>query len=69
MKAGSEMAEFLGIGWGYPIEWDKNREGFATAEYEESIRQSIWIILSTAPGERVMRQQRRHSGYGRASRA
>jgi phage baseplate assembly protein W len=49
------MAEFLGIGWGYPIEWDKNREGFATAEYEESIRQSIWIILSTAPGERVMR--------------
>lgn len=49
------MAEFLGRGWGYPIAWDESREGFATAEYEESIRQSIWIILSTAPGERVMR--------------
>jgi uncharacterized protein len=49
------MAEFLGVGWGYPIEWDTSREGFATAEYEESIRQAIWIILSTAPGERVMR--------------
>ena len=25
------------------------------AEYEESVHQSIWIILGTAPGERVMR--------------
>jgi phage baseplate assembly protein W len=25
------------------------------ARYEESIRESIWIILGTAPGERVMR--------------
>lgn len=27
----------------------------AVAVYEESIRQSIWIILSTAKGERAMR--------------
>jgi phage baseplate assembly protein W len=49
------MAEFLGVGWGFPVEWDENKECFVIAEYEESIRQAIRIILSTAPGERVMR--------------
>jgi len=49
------MAEFLGKGWGFPIERDESKERFADAVYEESIRQSIWIILSTARGERVMR--------------
>lgn len=49
------MAEFLGVGWGFPVQWDESKERFAIAEYEESIRQSIRIILSTAQGERVMR--------------
>jgi phage baseplate assembly protein W len=49
------MAEFLGVGWGFPIQWDKSQERFAVAQYEESIRQAIRIILSTALGERVMR--------------
>ena len=49
------MAEFLGVGWGFPVEWDENKERFVIAEYEESIRQAIRIILSTALGERVMR--------------
>jgi phage baseplate assembly protein W len=49
------MAEFLGVGWGFPIQWDENQESFAIAEYEESIRQAIRIILYTALGERVMR--------------
>jgi phage baseplate assembly protein W len=46
----------LGIGWGFPIEADSKAEArFRIAEYEESVRQSIWIILSTAKGERAMR--------------
>lgn len=49
------MAEFLGKGWRFPIERDESKERFAMAEYEESIRQAIRIILSTALGERVMR--------------
>jgi phage baseplate assembly protein W len=49
------MAEFLGVGWGFPVAWDESKERFAIAEFEESVRQSIRIILSTAPGERVMR--------------
>ena len=84
------MANFFGVGWGFPVGKEKVPVGkelipvgkeqaplvkeqaplakeeapvarekavnrFALAEYEESIRQSIRIILSTAKGERVMR--------------
>jgi uncharacterized protein len=49
------MAKFLGIGWGFPIKKDKKTHRLALAAYEESIKQAIWIIISTARGERVMR--------------
>ena len=45
---------FLGSGWGFPISVDE-RGRLRTAAYEESVRQSVWIILGTAKGERVMR--------------
>lgn len=45
---------FLGRGLSFPIR--QEREGnFQTADYEESVRQSVFLILSTAKGERVMR--------------
>lgn len=44
----------LGIGIGYPVSVDETGS-FALAAYEESVRQSVWIILGTAKGERVMR--------------
>lgn len=45
---------FLGKGWQFPVALD---EGGAVevAAYEDSVRQSIWVILGTAKGERVMR--------------
>jgi phage baseplate assembly protein W len=47
--------DFLGRGWEFPVDIDP-RTGFVrTVQYEEDIRQSIMIILETAPGERVMR--------------
>ena len=49
---------FLGVGWNFPLEFeqlDGARRSIRLAEYEESIRQSIRIILETARGERVMR--------------
>ena len=49
------MAKFLGVGWQFPVTLDTDKQGFALAEYEESVRQSILIILNTAKGERVMR--------------
>jgi hypothetical protein len=44
---------FLGAGWSFPLEFSDGRAKLA--RYEESIRQSILIILSTARGERIMR--------------
>jgi uncharacterized protein len=55
----SGQEDFRGVGWGWPLrvggadEPDAGR--IALARYEESIRQSILLILGTAPGERVMR--------------
>jgi uncharacterized protein len=46
--------EFLGVGWAWPVEQTEDGE-IALARYEESVRQSVWIILGTSPGERVMR--------------
>jgi phage baseplate assembly protein W len=47
----------LGVGWGFPIKPEDSsaRDRISVAEYEESVRQSILIILSTAKGERAMR--------------
>jgi len=43
----------LGKGWAFPIK--PNAAGrLSFASDDEKIRQSIWLILSTAPGERVM---------------
>jgi phage baseplate assembly protein W len=46
---------FLGIGTGFPLALDAKAHGVIRAEYEESVRQSILMILGTAKGERVMR--------------
>jgi len=47
--------EFLGTGWNFPIALDEGRQVRMTSDGEEGIRQSIWMILSTSPGERLMR--------------
>lgn len=46
-------ASFLGIGWKFPVSLENG--GVDMAVYEESIRESIWIVLATARGERKMR--------------
>jgi phage baseplate assembly protein W len=50
-----ERKEFLGRGWAFPVVLDPRTGLVLGVEYEEDIRQSIMIILETAPGERVMR--------------
>jgi hypothetical protein len=47
--------EFLGRGWKFPVSVDAKTGRISMSEYEQDIRESIWIILSTAKGERVMR--------------
>jgi hypothetical protein len=46
--------EFLGVGWKSPVQRDSQGE-IALSRYEEDIQEALWIILSTAPGERLMR--------------
>jgi phage baseplate assembly protein W len=45
----------LGRGWGFPVQLDDKEGTIRLSEYDQDIRESIWIILSTAKGERVMR--------------
>lgn len=47
---------FLGRGWSFPVRPGAGGRLTFAAE-ETKIRQSLWIILSTAPGERQMRPE------------
>lgn len=48
-----EKVDFLGRGWKFPVEIDDGKIVFS--EGEDSIRESIIIILGTVKGERIMR--------------
>jgi uncharacterized protein len=48
-----EDADFLGSGWSLPSLVEERR--FSLSSAEANILESIWIILATAPGERLMR--------------
>jgi phage baseplate assembly protein W len=46
---------FLGRGWAFPVRLDQDQHVLLTAGGDQAICQSIWMILGTARGERVMR--------------
>ena len=46
--------DFLGSGWAFPVQHERNC-AIALNEDDDNIQDSIWIILATAPGERIMR--------------
>jgi phage baseplate assembly protein W len=48
-------SDLLGRGWNFPIGLDGDDQIELTPDGEEGIRQSIWTILGTSPGERLMR--------------
>jgi uncharacterized protein len=45
--------DFLGIGWKFPLQVTPSGR-IAQSRYEQRIEESIYLILSTAKGERVM---------------
>jgi uncharacterized protein len=45
---------FLGKGIAFPFAIDEHG-ALQHAAYEDSVQQSVWVVLSTAKGERVMR--------------
>lgn len=48
-----DTREFLGIGWKFPLQVTASGS-VAQSRYEQRIEESIYLILSTARGERVM---------------
>lgn len=45
---------FLGTGWSFPPEFNKRVSGVMMVSEDDDIRESLTILLSTAPGERTM---------------
>ena len=52
-QAGGNQRDFLGVGWKFPLQVTPGRQ-IAQARYEQRIEESIYLILSTSKGERVM---------------
>jgi phage baseplate assembly protein W len=50
----SNERDFLGKGLRFPVSVNLNG-GVSSSALDENVRQSIFIILGTAPGERIMR--------------
>lgn len=48
--------EHLGKGLRFPVSVNLTG-GISSSQYEDNVRQSLFIILGTAPGERVMRPE------------
>jgi uncharacterized protein len=54
MKTAQEITRaFLGVGWKFPLQVN-SVGGMAVSLYEQRVEESIYLILSTARGERVM---------------
>jgi Bacteriophage baseplate protein W len=47
------MSELIGWGWSFPVKPGSNGH-LVFLDGPEKVRQGIWILLSTAPGERQM---------------
>jgi uncharacterized protein len=45
---------FLGTGWGFPPTFTEHNRAVQMVSEEEDIRQSLFILISTAPGERLL---------------
>jgi phage baseplate assembly protein W len=49
----NNQRDYLGVGWKFPLQVTPGGT-IAQARYEQRIEESIYLILSTAKGERVM---------------
>jgi len=49
-----ERTGFLGVGWSFPPAFSLERAAVEMVRDELDIKESIWILLSTSLGERIM---------------
>ncbi|WP_448205615.1 GPW/gp25 family protein [Azospirillum sp. sgz302134] len=52
--AGMDNAAILGTGWTFPPTFDRASASVLMSTGVEDIRESLWILLSTSLGERLM---------------
>ncbi len=52
-----EIKSFLGTGWSFPPAFDKLAAGTRMVSNEEDIAESVFVILNTTPGERIMQPE------------
>jgi uncharacterized protein len=52
----STPISFLGKGWGFPPSFSLNGRDIMMVSEQEDIQQSLMILLNTAQGERIMRE-------------
>lgn len=52
--ASETYPSFLGRGWAFPPTFDQTTATVVMAAADQDIRESLWIILSTNLGERIM---------------
>lgn len=45
---------FLGIGWAFPPEFNKTSKEVKIVSEDNDIKESLYILMSTSPGERTM---------------
>lgn len=45
---------FLGVGWKFPPEFNKEYKTVTLVSEEQDIKESLFILFSTRPGERMM---------------
>ena len=51
---GDRGAHFLGTGWKFPPEFSSESSRVEMVSGADDVRESLWVLLSTSPGERVM---------------
>lgn len=49
----AKIKSFLGTGWSFPPQFDYENASLTTVSEEEDVRQSLYLLLTTTPGERV----------------
>lgn len=54
LLASEAYPSFLGRGWTFPPSFDRTTASVVMASADQDIRESLWIILSTNLGERIM---------------
>lgn len=45
---------FLGVGWQFPPRFDRQSKSVTLVSEEQDVKESLFILLSTRPGERTM---------------